>query len=56
MQYLLMVEERGGFIVVPFRFILLAASDRAEEGIISELVSACNCQSFLKPSSTEPVV
>lgn len=42
--------------MVPFGFILLAASDRTEEGIISELVLACNCQSFLKPSSTEPVV
>lgn len=39
--------------MVPFGFILLAASDRAEEGIISELVLACNCQNFLKPSSTE---
>lgn len=37
-----MVEERGGFTLVPFGFILLAASDRAEEGIISELVLACN--------------
>lgn len=37
-------------------FILLAASDSTEEGIISELVLACNCQSLSKPSSTEPMV
>lgn len=37
-------------------FILLAASDSTEEGIIFELVLACNCQSLSKPSSTEPVV
>lgn len=27
-----------------------------EEGVISKLVSACDYQNFLKPSSTEPVV
>lgn len=37
--------------MVPFAFILLE-----EEGIISELFLACNCQTFLKPSSIEPVV
>lgn len=35
----------------PFGLILLE-----EEGIIFELFLACNCQTFLKPSSTEPVV
>ena len=34
---------------MPFGLMSLAGGDRAEDGIISELVLACNCSSFLKP-------
>lgn len=34
----------------------MVPSGFVEEGVISKLVSASDCQNFLKPSSVEPVV